>query len=257
MSKIYCMSDIHGFYEEFQNRIEQIKLQWDKEHDSLILLGDYLDGGTDGFKVLELIYSLHQQYPEQIIALMGNHEEWFLDFVEGKDQWRAPNTEDKTLFSFLSEKQLKEVKELASRDIARNVYTYIRKCIREGHKDLIAWIKKLPLYYETEKQIFVHAGVDEEAEEDWRWGTSDDIFLNKYPAETGSFCKDIIAGHIGTAQISGDENFHDIFWDGESHYFCDGTVYISKKIPVLVYDNDTGKYYSLENDGTLKDIVKQ
>ena len=256
MAKIYCMSDIHGFYEEFRKRIDQIKAL-SGENDKLILLGDYVDGGPDSFKVLELIRSLQQSCPKRVIVLMGNHEEWFLDFVGGKDQWGAPDTEDKTLFSFLSEEQFDNVIKLVLSDTSRNVYTYIRKCIRESHGDLIDWIRKLPLYYETEKQIFVHAGIDEEAGEHWKLGTSDYMFLNKYPAETGDFHKDIIAGHIGTAEISGNRDFHDIFWDGESHYYCDGTVFVSKKIPVLVYDEDTGKYYSLRDDGSLKTISKE
>ncbi len=31
----------------------------------------------------------------------------------------------------------------------------------------------MPLYYETGEQIFVHAEVDEEAGEYWKWGTND------------------------------------------------------------------------------------
>lgn len=42
-------------------------------------------------------------------------------------------------------------------------------------------VKKLPLYYETQNLIFVHAGVDEEAGEWWNIGTDDYTFLNKYP----------------------------------------------------------------------------
>ena len=57
--------------------------------------------------------------------------------------------------------------------------------------------------------IFVHAGIDEEAEDLWEWGTDDYTFTEKYPAQTGRFYNDmkIIAGHIGTAQISGDPRF--------------------------------------------------
>ena len=51
MAKIYCMSDIHGFYEEFRKRIDQIKAL-SGENDKLILLGDYVDGGPDSFKIL-------------------------------------------------------------------------------------------------------------------------------------------------------------------------------------------------------------
>lgn len=62
------------------------------------------------------------------------------------------------------------------------------------------------------------------------------------------FYKDIIAGHVGTSAIAGNPHYHDIYWDGQSHYYCDGTVLTSGKIPVLIYDEGTGKYYSLGDD---------
>ena len=43
----------------------------------------------------------------------------------------------------------------------------------------------------------------------------------------------IVAGHTGTAEISGDPGFHDIYFDGESHYYIDGTVLESGIIPVI------------------------
>ena len=53
---------------------------------------------------------------------------------------------------------------------------------------------------------------------------------------------DIIAGHIATSKISGDEDFHGVYYDGASHYYIDGTVVESGKIPVLAYDEKSGKY---------------
>lgn len=34
--------------------------------------------------------------------------------------------------------------------------------------------------------------------------------------------------------------------------FCDGTVCVSGKLPVLMYDTQTGKYYSLGKGGTAQ-----
>ncbi len=90
----------------------------------------------------------------------------------------------------------------------------------------LIWMRNLPRYYSEGNTIFVHAGIDEEAEDLWEWGTDNYTFTEKYPAQTGRFYNDmkIIAGHIGTAQISGDPRFHDIYFDGESRYYIDGTV---------------------------------
>jgi len=84
----------------------------------------------------------------------------------------------------------------------------------------------------------------------WEWGTDDYTYTEKYPAETGYFYMDIIAGHIGTSVISGDPGYHDIYFDGESHYYIDGTVLRSGVIPVLMVDTEKRKYYRVTESGT-------
>lgn len=111
-----------------------------------------------------------------------------------------------------------------------------------------AWMKRLPYYYETESQIFVHAGVDEEAWDLWKVGTPEEDLCEKTPWSEGKFLKDVIAGHIGTYNMAGDETFHNVYWDGESHYYLDGTVQKSGQIPVLKYDVDRKRYTAFAFD---------
>ena len=122
------------------------------------------------------------------------------------------------------------------------INSIIKKYIKKNFPELIEWIKNLPLYYETNRQIFVHAGIDEEAGEYWQLTTEDYYFTQKFPAVKGQFYKDIIAGHIGTSALAEDKNFHNIYYDGESHYYLDSTVEISQKLNVLIYDTETNKY---------------
>ena len=114
-----------------------------------------------------------------------------------------------------------------------------------------AWMRKLPFYFETDEQIFVHAGVDEDAWDLWKFGTSDDFFCEKIPWSEGKFLKDVIAGHIGTFNMARDESFHDVYWDGESHYYLDGSVHISHKVPVLKYDTKRKRYsaFTFDDEG--------
>lgn len=60
---------------------------------------------------------------------------------------------------------------------------------------------------------------------------------------------DIIAEHIGTSEISGDPRYHYIYFDGESHYYIDGTVLDSGVIPVLMVDTEENKYYRVTDAG--------
>ena len=94
---IYAMSDIHGQYNLFVKRIEQIKplLEGDNK---LILLGDFIDRGNKSFECLKLAFDLEQEFgKEKVIVLKGNHEVWFeeLCFLN-EDVWLA---EDKDFFT--------------------------------------------------------------------------------------------------------------------------------------------------------------
>ena len=50
-------------------------------------------------------------------------------------------------------------------------------------------------------------------------------------------------------EIAGDPRFHDIYYDGASHYYIDGTVLESGVIPVLMVDTNTDKYYRVTESG--------
>ena len=226
--KLYAISDLHGCYSEFKNTLEELKIidQLKNKTANLILLGDYIDGGINSFKTLEYIHNLQKEFgDEYVIALKGNHEQWFLDFLS-RDEfiWIEGDKGLLTTGSFLTEEQRKELRSLMLTKQNFELCDFIIDTINKNHKELISWLRNLPLYYETETQIFVHAGVDEEAEDMWKWGTPDYVFMGKYPVTFGKFYKDIISGHIGTETISGKKGFNGIYFDGESHYFIDGSV---------------------------------
>lgn len=252
---IYAISDIHGSCSELARWITQfdnvgtICLGADK----LVFLGDYIDRGPDSFKTLELIRSIQLTCgKENCIVLRGNHEDWFLDFLDGNgDEWLVEDTDLSTSKTFLSEEQLDEVKQMALSGDIDKIYGYIRRCINENHKDLISWVQKLPYYYETENQIFVHAGIDEEAGDWWNTGTPEHVFTGKYPPTKGEFYKDIIAGHTAACSVAGDKDFQGIYYDGQSHYYIDGSVDRTGMLLCLAYNEKSGEYYELEREEKL------
>ena len=207
---IYCLSDIHGYYSAFEYALELIIDELEKDNTKLALLGDYIHGGEEDYEVLNKIINLQNKYgKDKVIALLGNHEE---SVLEGRS--------------------------------LINTYKY-------NDDKYIKWMKNLPRYYVENKTIFVHAGIDEEAEDMWEYGTGDYIFTEKYPAELGEFYKDykIVAGHIGTAEISEDSTFHNIFFDGKSHYYIDSTIQDSGFINILKVDTQKQKYYEVTEKG--------
>jgi serine/threonine protein phosphatase 1 len=256
---IFAISDAHANYYAMKNRIEQIKYYLDKGDNRLIMLGDYIDRGPASYECLKLAYDVQQEYgDDKVIVLRGNHEEWFLDFLfDVGDEWLAEDDQYITSGTFLSDEQREYLERLYNRD---EILLYIKECIKKNHKDLLQWMRKMPYYYETPTQIFVHAGVDEEIPEEeieyCTLGTPEYVFTGKYPPTTGFFYKDIIAGHVAATSFRCDVRANDIYFDGESHFYIDGSTAKTKRMLCLVYDEKKKNYYELKEDGTMKEIIR-
>ena len=67
---IYVMSDVHGCEDRYRNVLRQIRL---KDDDHLYILGDVVDRGPGGLKVLR-----DTMKKKNITLLMGNHEHMML-----------------------------------------------------------------------------------------------------------------------------------------------------------------------------------
>lgn len=161
----------------------------------------------------------------------------------------------RTIMSFLGLRSYEVFRRgTASAPTTLGAFDYSCTLIRENHAALIEWMRNLPDIYETDRHIFVHAGICESAGDAWRERTPRETLLGAKRAAFGTFAKDIVAGHIGTSSISGNPHFHDVFWDGESHFYLDGTTSLSKFIPVLAYDEKTGEYGAFDEYGSIATI---
>ncbi len=93
----YIISDIHGNYRAFRNLLLHAQLidesdQWLGGEACLFLLGDYVTSGPDSKQVINLIRTLECQVPDQVVALLGNHELLLLRAVHDpyhRQKWLA------------------------------------------------------------------------------------------------------------------------------------------------------------------------
>ena len=243
MAIYYSMSDIHGHFNEFIDSLSKVDLS--AKDNRLILLGDYIDNGPQSFEVLSKIIELEKIFPEQIVTLLGNHEECFYGWLILDEPTASAFPE--TIKSFFSPEELNYI----FKSNANNFETGVRNEIRNNAKfvPFINWFQKRyedSRYFETENQIFVHAGIDEEAGKLWKELTSSEMFTNKFPLNTGGFLKDIVSGHVASWEVAKDKTYQGkIYYDSKNHYFIDGDVKNSKTIPVICYDTITKKYYFL------------
>ncbi|AFQ17333.1 metallophosphoesterase [Bacillus thuringiensis] len=255
MATIYAISDIHGYYNEMIDSLKNVDLK--NKENKIIFLGDYVDGGNDSCKVLYYIKELHENHVDQVIVLVGNHDEVFLHWLYSQEDDFKLLFQEPDICTFKSFLTVEEYREIFD-TFQPLTYSYekvseaLKEAIKKKHGDLLKWllnISKQLRYFETDQQIFVHAGILEEAEDLWKHGTPKEYFTQKYPAETGYFYKDIIAGHISSVEIANKKEYlGKVYWDGESHFYIDGTVEKSGNIPVLKYDTEKKRYSTFEKD---------
>ncbi|OAG28339.1 metallophosphoesterase family protein [Thermodesulfatator autotrophicus] len=135
MDNIYAIGDIHGCLYAFEELLAKIPIRLGEDY--LVLLGDYIDRGPDPRRVLEMVMELKESYGDKVIALMGNHEWMLLRYLEG--DWREAylaNGGDITLAQFTNDEGKFEIP-----------------------PEYVDFLASLPLYWETERYIFVHAGL--------------------------------------------------------------------------------------------------
>ena len=245
---IYTMSDIHGCIDAFDEALASVDLSDGTSR--LVLLGDYIDRGPASLRVIRRAMELQQRYPGQVIALRGNHEEMFLEYLDGvlgeesARAWMLSDSNLATTASFLADDEFAHVKHLLRLRDFDGAYQYSIDAMRRNHPDAIAWVRGLPYFYESgEGQVFVHAGIEEEAGDWWKVGTPDEYFTSMMPDYVGKrFYLDVIAGHVSTETVSRIPGYQGIWHDGASHYYIDGNVMKNGRVAVLRYDERTQRY---------------
>ncbi|USG66753.1 serine/threonine protein phosphatase [Brevibacillus ruminantium] len=158
--RVLAISDIHGMYDEFCELLAFISFSPDT--DRLILLGDYIDRGPKSKEVVQKVKQLVTQY--NAVAIRGNHDEMFLDFLLQSDQEKTDrylrNGGRATIEAYCGQDWFSEG--ITDESIQR-----AKGYIREHYAEDISFLQQLPYYYETETHIFVHAGVNP-AYENWK-----------------------------------------------------------------------------------------
>lgn len=247
---VYAIPDTHGCSTELEEALAKVDLSDPTSH--LVLLGDYVDRGPDSLGVLDRVRRLTLEHPTQVTALAGNHEIWFVDWIDADDEdatWLIADVGFATVRSLLPADVIDEaVAELGSAiaggsidpGIAGRVNATIKKEVVARHGELIRWLRRRPLYYETEEFLFVHAGVDEEVGRMWKSMTPDHTFTEKFPPSLGKHRvgKTIVAGHVGVGRLHAQEGrmrCHTPYVDA-GHIFLDGRVEETGLLNVMKYD---------------------
>lgn len=219
----YAIADPHGCLDVLGQALSSVDLSGDAH---LYLLGDYIPHETTGLGSIEG-------------GLSG--EAWAVRCAESLEFVRAYEAAHPDKVSVLpGNHELMLLDRVKSGELAMD-------------RETLRWLRRVVKtpYFENERHVFVHAGVDEDAGDWWRWGSDVWFFCGKFPPSLGPFEKDVIAGHVGTLQVSRyareeglvvGEGSEGVFWDGASHYYLDATTERSGRINVLCYDSALERY---------------
>lgn len=130
----YVIGDIHGMAGKLSGLYRRISREL-ADDDTLVFVGDYVDRGPDSFRVIELLLELAARH--DAVFLKGNHEELFLEALEGRNREAfLENGGDATVASY------------------RAALGAMR--LPEPHE---AFFGGLRLYFEADDFVAVHAGL--------------------------------------------------------------------------------------------------
>lgn len=150
--RTFVIGDIHGRRAQLQCLLSMIPRAADS--DTLVFLGDLIDRGADAPGVVSDVIELQRQEPERVVTLRGNHEQMLLDCLdEGARIWLAPLTGGGRTFEQYTSVALRITCE---KDFAE-AQQKIANTIPAEH---VEFFRRMPLYYEDDYALYVHAGLD-------------------------------------------------------------------------------------------------
>ena len=146
----------------------------------VIFLGDYIDRGPESAAVLNLLKSWQDATPEQIVCLMGNHEQMLLEVLDRPEKaprWLSHGgAETLESFGIVPPPRPQDLSENALQALIEG----LKQCLGG---DLISWLRALPLSWRSGNVVLTHAGAnprrpfDQQSEQDLIWGSRD--FLHR------------------------------------------------------------------------------
>jgi len=238
-----AISDVHGCLDELEQLLQQAAYNPDRER--LVLLGDYVDRGPKSCAVVARVMELVTRYGA--VALGGNHEELFLNWLEGAGEtdwyYRPVAGGRATVESYVS-----------PRGLDADEVDKAREWIRVEYFEQIEFLKRLPDWHEEEGHLFVHAGINPHVA-DWRDSTRQELrwIRDVFHRTVHQQAQTVVFGHTPTMHLR-EGSGGDVFF-GEKIVGIDGGCAYGHRLNCLERTEDAYKVHFVP--GPVQDPSKQ
>jgi serine/threonine protein phosphatase 1 len=155
-ARTFAIGDIHGDLEALDTLLDRLPVL--TEDDTLVFLGDYVDRGPDSRGVIQRVRELQRSSVAKVVALRGNHEDrWIASYLEPDRGFLLPrgNGCGNMFRSFIGGAPLADDEPISMQEAAR--FLDVRSWLP---RDVVEWMCALPLWFENEHGLFVHAGLE-------------------------------------------------------------------------------------------------
>ena len=230
---VYAVSDIHGCYDKYIDLLRKISFG---PHDTLYVLGDVIDRGPDGFKIL-----LDMAQRPNVINLLGNHEAMAIDTLPRMLRSVRPDGGVE-----LSEKDAKAVERwfYNGGELSLADFLWLNK---DQMQTVWSYLLKMPLYQEVKvgdrQFVLVHGGLENFSPsrplEDY---ASDEILWCRPEEDTAYFPdKYMVFGHT-PVQLLEPDTPAEIYWRGNLVDIDCGCVFSNGRLGCLYLDTMEESY---------------
>lgn len=162
LNKYFVFSDVHGEYDALIQGLQEAGYEEHNPNHKLISIGDAFDRGPDSNKVYRFLMS------HGAICIKGNHDTFFQEYLEkGMDG-------EFVLFNILHNGLGATIQSFTGCTFDVVDSATLHRMRGTISRDVLGYIQKMPLYYETQNFIFVHAGLHPHVED---WKSNDEHFM--------------------------------------------------------------------------------
>lgn len=201
-ARTFAIGDVHGDLAALDRLLDQLRLGLD---DTLVFLGDYIDRGPHSAGVVARVQELAASRPDRTVLLRGNHEDaWIESWEQPNAGFLLPRSNGclEAFRSFTGSPAIGSGEDPSAEEFMRMVD--VRSWLPES---MVEWMRSLPLWYEDEHAIYVHAGLEGEGTT-WKHPRESVpkalLWMREPDFYTGYSGKQLVFGHTLTKELPTD-----------------------------------------------------